>query len=412
MRFAIVGSGIAGLGAAHKLHQHVDLEVFEAAEWIGGHTHTVDVPLESGPTAVDTGFIVYNNATYPLLTELFRDLGVATEPSDMSFAVAGEPREYEGSVRGMFADRKAAFDPQHWLMIKDIITFNRRVRDAAGDNLPSSTTLGDFTRDLSPAFRDRYLLPMCAAIWSTPKADMENYPAQTLMRFFNNHGLIQLKDRPQWRTVTGGARKYVEKLVAPFADRIHTNTPVQEIRRTATGVDVVFSDSIQRFDGVLLATHADVSLKILNGSATQREQDLLSNFAYSKNHAVLHSDPSFMPSRRRAWASWNVTATDRSSLPSVTYWMNRLQNLDTPEQLFLTLNPVREPRRIWGSWIYDHPMFDTAAIDAQPELASLQGDDRVWYAGAYFRYGFHEDGIMAGYAAAESVLHQFDRVPG
>ncbi len=241
---------------------------------------------------------------------------------------------------------------------------------------------------------------------------MENYPAQTLIRFFNNHGLIQLKDRPQWRTVTGGARNYVDALTAPFADRIHTNAPVQEIRRTPTGVDLVFSDSIETFDGVVLATHADVSLKILNGSANAREQRVLSNFAYSKNHAILHSDPSFMPSQHRAWASWNVSTGDKNSLPSVTYWMNRLQNLDTPEPLFLTLNPLREPQSIWGSWIYDHPMFDTAAIDAQDELASLQGEDRVWFAGAYFRYGFHEDGLMAGYAAAEAVMHQLDRVPG
>jgi len=411
MRIAIVGTGIAGLGAAHQLHKHVDLAVFEAADWIGGHSHTVDVPLPGCSVAVDTGFIVYNNATYPLLTQLFAELEVPTKPSDMSFAVAGEPREYEGSVRGMFAARRAVFDAQHWLMIRDILTFNRRVRDAAGDQLPHSVTLGDFTADLSNAFRDRYLLPMCAAIWSTPEEDMANYPAQTLIRFFNNHGLIQLKDRPQWRTVTGGSRIYVNKLISPFRDRIHTNTPVQEIRRTPSGVDLVLADSIESFDGVLLATHADVSLKILNGSATTAEQSILSNFAYSQNHAVLHSDASFMPAERRAWASWNVTATDKTSLPSVTYWMNRLQNLDTPDQLFLTLNPAREPQHIWGSWMYDHPMFDSAAIAAQSDLPGLQGRDRVWFAGAYFRYGFHEDGLMAGYAAAESLLRQLEKVP-
>lgn len=410
MRFAIIGTGISGLGAAHRLHQHVDLEVFEAADWVGGHTHTVDVPFASGDVPVDTGFIVYNNHTYPLLTQLFDELGVATEPSDMSFAIAGDPQEYEGSVRGMFADPTAAFDPKHWLMIRDIIKFNKRVREASTRSVSTGMTLGEFTADLSEPFRTRYLLPMCAAIWSTPASDMDSYPAHTLIRFFNNHGLIKLKDRPQWRTVTDGARSYVDALTAPFADRIHTNQPVHEIRRTAGGVDVVLSDTVESFDGVLLATHADTSLKILNGAARPAETRLLSNFSYSTNHAVLHSDPTFMPATRRAWASWNVVAGDGRQLPSVTYWMNRLQNLTTPTPVFLTLNPSREPADVWGSWVYDHPMFDVAAIDAQSRLPQLQGVDNVWFAGAYFRYGFHEDGLMAGYGAAESVLSKLEHI--
>ncbi len=404
MRLAIVGTGIAGLGAAHRLHPHFDLTVFEAADWIGGHTHTVDVPFETGPVAVDTGFIVYNESTYPLLTALFAELGVATEPSNMSFAVTGGDTEYEGSGRGLFTDPKALADLRHWTMIRDILRFNRLVRRAAITGIPADLTLSEFTEGLSDAFRRRYLLPMCAAIWSTPEADMADYPAHTLIRFFSNHGLIQIRNRPEWRTVTGGARTYVERLVEPFRTRVHTNSPVHELRRMPGGVDLVLDDRIERFDGVVLATHADASLKILNGSASAEEQDVLGRFGYSKNTAVLHSDPTFMPARQAAWASWNVEKGAPRSQPAVTYWMNRLQNLETPHPLFVTLNPTRSPRTVWGSWEYDHPMFDTAAIKAQSRLASLQGADRVWFAGAYFRYGFHEDGLMSGYSAADALM--------
>ncbi|MBT8201114.1 MAG: FAD-dependent oxidoreductase [Acidimicrobiia bacterium] len=405
MRIAIIGTGIAGLGAAHRLRDAVDLTLFEANDWVGGHTHTVDVALSTDESVpVDTGFIVYNESTYPLLTKLFADLHVATEPSDMSFSVRGPAGEYEGSARGMFVDRRALVDPSHWAMIRDILAFNRRVNEVDLDQLPPGLTLGAFTADLSQSFQQRYLLPMGAAIWSTPANEMFDYPADTLVRFFRNHGLAQLRDRPAWRTVTGGSRTYVEALTKPFCDRIRLKTPVQEIRRGADGVDVVTPAGIERFDGVLLATHADTSLKILNGWSSPAEQNLLSNFQYARNEAVLHTDPSLMPASKRAWASWNVVQRDPFADPSLTYWMNRLQNLETPKPVFVTLNPDRMPGQVHGSWMYDHPMFDARAVEAQRHLSDLQGSDRVWFAGAYFRYGFHEDGLMAGYAAADSIL--------
>ncbi len=404
MRIAIIGTGIAGLGAAHRLHDAVDLTLFEAADWVGGHTHTVDVALSTEESVpVDTGFIVYNEATYPLLTRLFADLDVATEPSDMSFSVRGPGGEYEGSARGMFVDRRAVIDPSHWVMIRDILAFNRRVNEVDVDELPAGLTLGGFTADLSKSFQHRYLLPMGAAIWSTPASEMLQYPAQALVRFFRNHGLAQLRDRPAWRTVTGGARTYIEALTKPFLDRIRLQTPVQEIRREAESIDVVTSAGIERFDGVLLATHADTSLKILNGWSSPTEQNILSNFQYARNEAVLHTDPSLMPASNRAWASWNVVQRDPAADPSLTYWMNKLQNLETSKPVFVTLNPDRTPEHVHGRWLYDHPMFDVRAIEAQRHLPDLQGSDRVWFAGAYFRYGFHEDGLMAGFAAADSI---------
>ncbi len=411
MRLAIVGTGIAGLGAAHRLHRHVDLTVFEAADWIGGHTHTIDVPFGESSVGVDTGFIVYNEVTYPRLVALFGELGVATERSDMSFSVRGPAGEYEGSALGLFADPRKLIDPGHWSMIADIIAFNKRVRSIDLDQLPGDLTLRDFTADFGRPFRERYLLPMGAAIWSTPASDMEEYPAHTLVRFFRNHGLAQLRDRPQWRTVTGGARTYVEALTRPFRDRIHTRTPVEEVCRHAEGVEVVTAAGSHRFDGVLLATHADTALEILNGWSTERERRVLSSFRYSTNRAVLHTDRTFMPTSERAWASWNVVQVRPEAPPSLTYWMNRLQNLTTPDPVFVTLNPDREPRDVLGSWDYDHPMFDVAAIEAQAELGSLQGRDRVWFAGAYFRYGFHEDGLKAAYAAADSITSALRLAP-
>ncbi len=410
LRIAIVGTGIAGLGAAHRLHGAVDITVFEAADRVGGHSNTVDVTLSHGKSVpVDTGFIVYNETTYPLLTRLFADLQVATEASDMSFSVRGPAVEYEGSSTGMFVHPRAALDPSHWSMIRDILAFNRRVNDVDVDQLSPDLTLREFTADLSQPFHDRYLMPMGAAIWSTPAAEMAGYPAAALVRFFRNHGLAQLRDRPVWRTVSGGSRRYVDALTRPFRGQIRLRSAVQEVRRTERGIDVVTAAGIEQFDGVVLATHADSSLKILDGWASDAERNILSNFRYASNEAVLHSDASMMPRSKRAWASWNVMQSMPDQNPSLTYWMNKLQNLETPEPMFVTLNPDRIPEQVFGSWEYDHPMFDLPAVRAQQYLGSLQGEDRVWFAGAYFRYGFHEDGLMAGYGAAESILENAGR---
>lgn len=404
MRVAIIGTGISGLGAAHRLGDKVDLTLYEASDWVGGHSHTVDVDVSGTPVAVDTGFIVYNETTYPLLTELFRELDVDTEPSNMSFAIAGSAPEYEGSLRGMAATRSALLRPSHWRMMKDILHFNKYIQTVDVDD--PKLRLGDLIDGYSDVFKDRYLLPMGAAIWSTPSADMADYPAATLARFFRNHGLVQLRNRPQWRTVSGGSRQYVDKLTAPFRERIRLDEPVIEVRRNHDGIEILSGSGTDRFDQVIFATHADTTRALLGADATDQEQSVLSRFKYSRNRAVLHTDQAYMPKQRRAWASWNVTAGNGNELPCVTYWMNQLQTLPTPTPVFVTLNPTDEPRGQLGSWDYDHPMFDRAAIEAQAEVPGLQGTLRSYYCGAYTRYGFHEDGLMSGYAAADALIHQ------
>ena len=402
MRIAIIGTGIAGLGAAHHLYQHADVTLFERSSWIGGHSHTVDMAVGDTTLPVDTGFIVYNEVTYPLLTSLFEELKVPTEASNMSFAIGGGPVEYEGSARGMFATPTALARPSHWRMIRDILAFNRQIRsiDIGDPNL----TIGELTAEYSEEFRSRYLFPMGAAIWSTPVVDMGNYPAATFARFFRNHGLVQVRNRPEWRTVTGGSRQYVDRLIDPFRDRIHTNTPVVRVDRTSSETTVTTGNGTATFDRVIFATHADTTLNLLGDEATHEERSVLSHFRYSKNLAVAHTDARLMPASRKAWASWNVLASDAQSLPTVTYWMNRLQNLTTDEPVFVTLNPPHEPTGLLGQWEYDHPMFDRNAIAAQSRIPEIQGTKNSFFCGAYTRYGFHEDGLMSGYAAAEAAL--------
>lgn len=401
MRIAIIGTGIAGLGAAHKLHASHDVTLYESASWVGGHSHTVDVELDGVTRPVDTGFIVYNETTYPLLTALFAELGVETEASDMSFAITGGPAEYEGSLRGIVASPTALFSHRHWQMVRDILRFNRRIRttDINDPDLSLSALIAPY----SDSFRDRYLFPMGAAIWSTPESNMGEYPAAVFARFLRNHGLVQLKDRPQWRTVTGGSRQYVAKLTAPFRDRIRTNEPVTAVIRDPTGVEVTSRSGRERFDRVIFATHADSSLALLGSDADSEEQAILGRFRYSQNRAVLHTDERFMARRSRAWASWNVMAGDPGRAPCVSYWMNRLQNFEHQTPLFVTLNPPFEPSGQLGEWRYDHPLFDRAAITAQAQLPSLQGKRNSFFCGAYTRYGFHEDGLMSGYAAAQAM---------
>lgn len=402
MRVAIIGTGISGLAAAHRLQDTADLTLFESASWVGGHSHTVDVTIDGTTTPVDTGFIVYNESTYPLLTQLFIDLGVETEPSNMSFAIAGGPVEYEGSVLGMAATPTSLFSVSHWRMIRDIVRFNRAIRETSITD--PDMTLSQLIDSYSDAFRDRYLLPMGAAIWSTPESEMLNYPAATFARFLRNHGLVQVTNRPAWRTVTGGSRQYVAKLTAPFADRIHTNTPVTSVERVPGGFEIMTERGGETFDRVVFATHADITLRLLGSHATTAETSILSKFRYATSRAVLHTDPSFMPTNHRAWASWNVRPGTGTAAPTLSYWMNKLQNLNTSRPVFVTLNPPREPRDQHGSWLYDHPMFDKAAIAAQADLPGIQGVDGAFFCGAYARYGFHEDGLMSGYAAAEALL--------
>jgi uncharacterized protein len=402
---AVVGSGISGLSAAWLLSQRHRVTLFEADSRIGGHSHTV----VAGNTPVDTGFIVYNEQTYPNLTALFHHLGVPTKPTEMSFAVSLDRGrlEYSGTdLGGLFAQRRNLASPRFWSMLRDLERFYRR----APQDLPTmgSLGLGAYLDDLGcgAAFRDDHLYPMAAAIWSTPVGDIPDYPAAAFVRFCENHGLLKLGHRPVWRTVEGGSREYVARLTRSFADRISTARPVRRIMRPTAGVELDLGDGIQRFDHVVLATHADQALALL-GDADARERRILGAFGYRRNEAVLHSDPSLMPRRRRVWSSWNYASEGRAGGPalSVTYWMNRLQGLPDASPLFVTLNPIRQPdpSLVHRRDIYDHPVFDAAAGAAQARLWSLQGVRGSWFCGAYFGAGFHEDGLQAGLAVAEQL---------
>ncbi len=409
-RIAVIGSGIAGLSAAWLLARRHDVTVYEAAPRIGGHSRTVTTP-EGVP--VDIGFIVYNELNYPNLTALFSHLGVATQPSDMSFAVSldGGRLEYNGTnIPGLFAQYRNLVRPRFIRMVRDILRFYRSAPGHIAELWDTMEPLGAYLdrHGYSAAFQHDHLLPMAAAIWSTPCAEMRDYPAAAFLRFCDNHGLLQVDDRPLWRTVTGGSHAYVSRVAAPLAGRIVTDRPVRAIRRDAEGVTVIdASGQARRFDQVVIASHAHEALAMLE-DASGAERALLGAFRPSMNRAVLHSDASLMPRRRRVWASWTYLGRTAGGadhgLPCVTYWMNHLQSLPG-RPLFLTLNPARAPApgAILHETSYNHPAFDVAALRAQRELWSLQGVRRTWFAGAWFGAGFHEDGLQAGLAVAEAI---------
>lgn len=409
-KIAVIGTGISGLSAAWLLAKTHDVTVYEADDRIGGHSNTVEIDLDGRRVAVDTGFIVYNEPCYPNLTALFAHLGVETVETDMSFAVSIDRGrlEYAGSdLAGLLAQPFNLLKPRFWSMMADLLRFYAQApRDlpAMGDvSLAAWLDAHGYGR----AFREDHLYPMAAAIWSTPSAEVGDYPAAAFVRFCENHGLLRLTGRPVWRTVKGGSREYVARLTASFRDRILTSTPVVSVARDAAGVEVVdASGARRRFDDVVIATHGDRALALLT-DPSEGERLLLGAFRYSRNEAVLHSDASLMPRRRAAWASWNYLSDVREGdrALSVTYWMNRLQPLGDAPELFVTLNPLREPdpSRVHARIAYDHPLFDAATGRAQPELWSLQGVNRTWFCGAHFGAGFHEDGLQAGLAVAEDL---------
>lgn len=424
LKIAVIGSGISGMSAAWLLSQSHEVTLLEGQGRLGGHSHTVDAPTVDGPMPVDMGFIVYNAANYPNLVALFEHLGVATKATDMSLAVSLDDGnlEYGGdSFASLFAQKRNLVRPRFWSMLADVLRFYREAPGHAAALDARGASLGDYLSEqhYGRAFQEDHLLPQAAAIWSASVDAIRDYPAAAFIRFFVNHGLLQIRDRPAWRTVDGGSRAYVSRLTAPFADRIRAGDPVKGVRRTPAGVFVrTASGREERFDHVVMAAHADQSLTLLD-EPTPRERALIGAFSYIRNHAVLHSDESLMPRRRKTWSAWNYVGRTRhfprTTLRSVvaggeralcvTYWMNALQGLPRASPLFVTLNPVRapDPAKVIRTEVFEHPMFDAAAMAAQTALWSLQGQSNTWWCGAYFGAGFHEDGLQAGLAVAEAL---------
>jgi predicted NAD/FAD-binding protein len=407
MRIAVVGSGITGLSAAWALKDRHEVVLFEKEARLGGHSNTAAIEHTGARIDVDTGFIVYNALNYPNMIALFDHLGVATQQSDMSFSVMDGTAQGEwGSdgPAGFFAWKRNLVSVRHWQLLRDMMAFNRRAQaDAASGRDLTSLTLGDYVREqgLSDSFVQRYLVPMGAAIWSTPEGQMLDYPAATFVRFFNNHRLLHV-ERPHWRTVTGGSRRYVERFAQELGTRVRLSSGVQQIIRDAAGVTVQAAGSVhERFDHVILACHSDEALGLLAAPSAD-ERALLGAIRYGPNTAVLHRDPRFMPRRKAAWASWNVQKANPEAPISLTYWMNRLQAIDRSRDVFVTLNPVQpvDPALVFGTYHYAHPLFDRAAATAQRLMPSIQGVQRTWFAGAWQGYGLHEDGLRAGLRVA------------
>lgn len=409
--FAVIGSGIAGLSAAWLLSSRHRVTLYEADSRIGGHTNTVDIACEEGSVAVDTGFIVFNDRNYPNLVPLFAHLGVPTAPSDMSFSASMDAGEYEYSgadIAGLLAQPLNVLRPRFWQMLSDIRRFYARA-DYYLRTCDAAESIGDLvTREgYSRAFLADHLWPMAGAIWSAGSRDIREYPARSLLRFFANHGLLQLNDRPRWRTVVGGGREYLTRLRAQMPETRVVHAAAVHIARTADGVTVRDATTQEaRFDEVVIATHANDALSMLDAPSAA-ETSVLGAFGYSENIAWLHEDERFMPRRRRAWASWNYLSQRHASASevSVTYWMNRLQPLRTRRNIFVTLNPLREPdpALVHYKTRYHHPIFDRAALAAQRAMWSIQGSNRTWFCGAHFGYGFHEDGLQSGLAVAEAA---------
>jgi predicted NAD/FAD-binding protein len=410
-RVAVVGSGISGLGVAHGLAGQAQVTLFEAGDYFGGHTHTVDVTLEGVTHGVDTGFLVLNERTYPNLLRLFHELGIELAHSDMSFSVQVPDigLEWSGSdLPGVFTQRRNLLRPRFWGMLADILRFNRLATAiaAAGREEELAEPLADFLarHRFGDAFRDWYFLPMIGCIWSCPTDQMLRFPVATMIRFCHNHGLIQVADRPRWFTVRGGARRYVEKIVAGVADA-RLRCPVRSVRRIPPGsgtggVWVATDHGSERFDDVALACHSDQALALL-ADASDAERSVLGAMRCQPNRAVLHTDSSVLPTRPRAWAAWNYerAADDSRERASVClhYLINRLQPLPFATPVIVSLNPVSEPdpQRVIGEYDYDHPVFDLAAIAAQKRVPQIQGLAHTWFCGAWTGYGFHEDGLRS-----------------
>lgn len=412
MKIAVVGAGISGLSAAWLLSRRHDVTLYEQEGRLGGHSNTVDVEIDGVSHPVDTGFIVFNRDTYPNLCGLFSLLGVSIADSDMSFGVSlREPDiEWAGTnLASVFAQPANLARPRFWGMLQDILRFNSAVTERAANGTAEHISLGEFLvrNRYGDAFRDWYLLPMAAAIWSCPTQTMMSYPLATFARFCHNHGLLRVNDRPQWLTVRGGSREYVKRLAASLQD-VRRASAVKGLQRVSDGVLVQAAGVLERYDQVVLACHSDEALALLGDTATASERRLLGAIRYQPNHAVLHTDTALLPRNRRVWSSWNYMAgvgAPDSRPVSVSYLMNRLQPLPFEQPVVVSLNPFIEPdpARVIARIDYAHPLFDGPAIDAQARLPEIQGRDRLWYCGAWTGYGFHEDGLASAVRVARHL---------
>ena len=412
MRIAVVGAGISGLVAAHHLHPEHDITVYEANDYVGGHTSTHRVDLADETHWVDTGFIVYNDRNYPNFEPLLAELGVETQPSHMSFSVSDDAGsfEYASTPRGLFAQRSHLADRRFLRMVHDLIRFNREAPALLELAPGEGPSLREFLREggYSDWFVQRLIVPQASAVWSADPAQMWSFPAGFLARFFANHGMLGFRDRPQWRTVTGGSHRYVEKIVQPFADRIRLSAPVREIQRDPNGVSVTADGcETERFDEVVIAAHSDQALAML-ADPSDRERELLGSIASQRNEAVLHIDRSLLPRRRAAWASWNYHLLgEESDRTALTYWMNNLQRLPTETPICVTLNRTEaiDPEKVIAKVDYSHPVFTPGGVAAQARHGEISGVNRTHYCGAWWGWGFHEDGVVSALRALENVGH-------
>ncbi|WP_018876143.1 NAD(P)/FAD-dependent oxidoreductase [Thioalkalivibrio sp. ALE31] len=411
-RIAVIGGGIAGLSAAWILQTRHQVQLFESEPELGGHAHTVDVPDPQGPTPIDTGFVVYNERNYPLLTRLFTDLGVATQDTDMSFGYSRQPDgvEYAGSdLNTLFAQRRNLVRPSFLRMAGDILRFNRLGKGLFERHESPEGTLGAFLdrHRLGRGFTEDYLLPMAAAIWSCPPEAIREFPAASFLQFFHNHGLLDLRDRPQWRTVVGGSREYVQRLAQRLEPGCIVHQPVRAVMPESGQWRVLTDAQGIGFDAVVFACHADTARWLLNGAVPARDR-LLSACRFQANHAILHTDPALMPRSRRVWSSWNYLSgrtTQTRDRVSVSYWMNRLHRLERRQDYIISLNPWRDPHPslVLGEQHWEHPVMDTAAEAARQRLAATQGEDGLYFAGAWMGYGFHEDGLRSAVRVGQAM---------
>ncbi|PWB35117.1 FAD-dependent oxidoreductase [Pseudomonas sp. SDI] len=408
MRIAIIGSGIAGLTCAHLLSRRHEVTVFEAAEWIGGHTHTVDVTWCGKHYAIDTGFIVFNDWTYPNFIRLLDQLNVASRPTEMSFSVHDplSGLEYNGhNLNTLFAQRRNVLSPGFWGMLRDILRFNREVlADLDDRRIDASTTLGAYlqAQGYGQRFIEHYIVPMGSAIWSMSRADMLGFPLQFFVRFCRNHGLLSVNQRPQWRVIQGGSRSYVAPLCRPFAERIRLGCKVHRVGRDSGGVTLVSAAGTERFDNVVFACHSDQALALLEAPSVQ-EHAVLGAIRYADNDVVLHTDTRLLPRRRKAWASWNYRLGGTEQAPAaLTYNMNILQGIEAPVTFCVSLNQTAliDPSQIIARFSYAHPQYSLAASAAQARQAQLQGHQHSYFCGAYWGNGFHEDGVVSALQVA------------